>query len=295
MKPKTRRNVCRKLRLSRISSEPRSALSWAGLDPHPGRHLGRDPPFQPRRRDPVGGGDRDLVEAPALVGQCLRDRQRHLGDAGAAEGGAAEPGEADQAELPETALADQPDPFAELEAGAVGGGLVDRGFGRAAGPVAVEVGERLEPARQGRGDELGGEFVADLLALGVEEATGREDRPRRQLHPGSPLDPRQQRGADRRHFAVVLLDRVLGADDDAGPAQRLFEDFVEGGEDRVGEDEAAGDEGDADDHREGGPERPDLAGPEALEGEASQAASSARSRRPPSQGRRRGRACRRAA
>jgi hypothetical protein len=193
------------------------------------------------------------------------------------------------------ALADQLDVFAELKAGAVGRGLVDRGFGRSAGPVAVDVGERLELARQGRRDELGGEFVADLVALGVEEAAGREDRPRRQLHPRRLLDPRQQRGADRRYFAVVLFDRILGGDDDAGAAQRLAEDFVEGGEDRVGEDEAAGDEGDADDHRERGPESADLAGPEALEGEASQAASSARSRRRRSPGRRPGRADRRGA
>ncbi len=39
MKPKTSRKVCRKLRLSRISSEPRSALSCRRLDPHPARHL----------------------------------------------------------------------------------------------------------------------------------------------------------------------------------------------------------------------------------------------------------------
>ena len=59
-----------------------------------------DPAFQRRRRDAVGGGDRDLVEAADLVGERLRDRQRHLGDAGAAEGGAAELGEADELERP---------------------------------------------------------------------------------------------------------------------------------------------------------------------------------------------------
>ena len=121
--------------------------------------------FSSRRRDALVGGDRDLVEAPDLVGEPLRHRQRHLGDAGAAEGGAAEAGEADQLEGAGAALADQPDLFAELQAGAFGRRLVDRGFGRAARPVAFDVGERLEPAGQARGDELGGEFVADLVGL----------------------------------------------------------------------------------------------------------------------------------
>jgi len=84
------------------------------------------------------------------VGQALRYRKGDLGDAGAAERGAAELREADQAELPGAALADQLDLFAELEVGAFGSRLVDRGFGRAARPVTVEVGQRLEFAGQGR-------------------------------------------------------------------------------------------------------------------------------------------------
>ena len=112
-------------------------------------------------------------------------------------------------------------------------------------------------------------FGANLLPIlspfGVEEAARREDRPGGQPHARRLLDPRQQRGADRRDFAVFLFDRVLGGDDDAGPLQRLGEDFVEGGEDRVGEDVGAGDEGDADHDREGRRQGAHLARPEALE------------------------------
>ena len=115
---------------------------------------------------------------------------------------------------------------------------------------------------------------------------------------GYPLHFGQQRGRDGRDFAVFLFDRVLRADDDAGPLQRVAEDFVEGGEDRVGEDVGAGNEGDPDHHREGRTQRPRLARPEALDREpgqaASRSASSARSHRRPSRGRRRGRSGRRA-
>src|SRR5436305_4822397 len=134
--------------------------------------------------------------------------------------------------------------------------------------VPFDVVERLEAAGQRRGDELRGEFVADLFALRVEEAPGGEDRAGGQTHPARLLHPRQQRGGDRRGFAVFLLDRVLGGDDDAGPAQRLAEDFVEGGEDRVGEDVGAGDEGDAEDDGEDRRQGPHLARPETLQGEA---------------------------
>ena len=97
MKAKTSRKVWKKPRLSRISSELRSAFSWAvSTRAEPGI-CGGDPAFERGRRDAAFGGDRDLVEAAPLVGDRLRDRQRHLGDAGAAEGGAAEVGEAGQA------------------------------------------------------------------------------------------------------------------------------------------------------------------------------------------------------
>src|SRR3954468_7501631 len=148
--------------------------------------------------------------------------------------------------------------------------------------MPCDVVERLEATGQGRGDELRREFVADLFALGVEEAAGGEDRARRQAYAARLLHGGQQRGGNRRRFPVFLLDRVLGGDDDAGPTQRLAEDFVEGSEDRVGEDIRAGDEGDSEDDREGRRQGPHLAGPEALEAEASQAASVARSLRPPS-------------
>ncbi len=162
MKPKTRRKVCRKPRLSRISSELRSALSCGGLDPHAGRHLGfAIRPFQRPGETPSAAATEIWSKRPRLWVSALRDRQRHLGDAGAAEGGAAELREADQAELFEVPLADQLDRFAELQAGAVGGGLVDRGFGRAAGPVAVEVGERLE--LPGRVEEMN--LGANLLPI----------------------------------------------------------------------------------------------------------------------------------
>ena len=69
------------------------------LDPHRFRHLRLDAALQHGRRDAVGGGDRDLVEATNLVGDPLGDGQGDLGDAGAAEGGASELGEADEAEV----------------------------------------------------------------------------------------------------------------------------------------------------------------------------------------------------
>ncbi len=147
MKAKTSRKICRKLRFSRISSEPRSALSCAVSTLTPAGISARDPPFQGVRRDSLGRRDRDLVEAADLVGQPLRHRQRHLGDAGAAEGGAAEPREADQAEGAGAALADQLDLFSQLHAGRFGGRPVERGFVRPARPVPFDVGERLERGR----------------------------------------------------------------------------------------------------------------------------------------------------
>jgi hypothetical protein len=111
---------------------------------------------------------------------------------------------------------------------------------------------------------------------GVRLAAGAIFTPGGFAHARRPHDPRQQRGADGRNFPAFLFDRVLGGDDDAGSLQRLAEDLVEGGEDRVGEDEGAGDEGDAEEDGEARQQGPDLASPEALEAEASQAASAAR-------------------
>ena len=72
MKPKTSRKVCRKLRLSRISSEPRSAFSCAGLDPHPGRHLGRRSGVSARsRRRPSAAATEIWSKRPSLwVSAC---------------------------------------------------------------------------------------------------------------------------------------------------------------------------------------------------------------------------------
>ncbi len=95
---------------------------------------------------------------------------------------------------------------------------------------------------------------------------------------------------EARDLAGFLSHLVFGGDHDVGLRQRVFEDFVEGGEGRVGEDVGAGDEGDADHDRQGRRQGTHLARPEALDGEAGQrSASSARSPRRSSRGRRRGR------
>ena len=112
---------------------------------------------------------------------------------------------------------------------------------------------------------LGANLLPIFSPSASKKPPGVKIAPAASFTPGRLLHPRQQRGADRRHFAVFLFDRVLGGDDDAGALQRLAEDFVEGGEDRVGEDVGAGDEGDADDDREGRRQRAHLARPEALE------------------------------
>ena len=160
------------------------------LDPRRGRHRALDPPFERRRRDAVraprprsGRSGRALWVSRWATGSVTWAMLAPPKEA------LAELGEADQAERAGAALADHLDPFAELEAGAFGRRLVERGFGRAARRVAVDVGERLEPVGQGRGDELRGEFVADLFAFGVEEAARGEDRPGGQLHARRPSAP----------------------------------------------------------------------------------------------------------
>ncbi len=119
------------------------------------------------------------------MGDPLGDGEGQLGDAGAAEGGGAELGEADEAEFAGPALADDLELVAELQPRFFGGGLVDRGFGRAARRVPFDVGERLEAVGLVRGDELGRELGADRVAgLGVEEAPGVKIEPAASRTPG---------------------------------------------------------------------------------------------------------------
>ena len=148
---------------------------------------------------------------------------------------------------------------------AVGGVRVERGLVGGPRRAALHVVERLEALGQVGRDEVGGELVADRVALLVHEAAEREDRTRRPR----PRRPPGGRGrAGRREggrAGVVLLDVRLRRDGHVGALQRLAEDLVERVVDRVREDVGAGHQRDAEEDGEPGDEGPQLARGESSE------------------------------
>jgi len=252
--------------LSRISAEERSALS---LRSRPGcRAAPRfDPPFQRRRRDPLGGGDRDLVEPAALVGQRLGDRSVTWRSR-RRRGGAAELGEADQFEFLQPTLATRPisSPSSRC-ADSAAARSIEASSARVAGAFDVTSSDSSCP---GRVEEmnLGANWRADcFFALRVEEATGVKSRAGGLPHPGRCWIRGRSAALTVGTSRVFLFDRVLRRDHDAGPLQRLAEDFVEAAKSRVGEDVGAGDESDPESRPRSRSRGPAPCAPDALERE----------------------------
>ena len=133
--------------------------------------------------------------------------------------------------------------------------------------MALDRLQRLDLRRQRRGDELGRELRAHLL-VALEDAAAGEDRARGELHAGHRLHLLQDPGGEAGGGVGLLGDRLLVGDHHRGSLQRVAEDLVEGSVDGVGDDVRAGDQRDADEHRDRRAERPQLPGPEALDGDA---------------------------
>src|ERR1044072_5608360 len=272
-KAKTSSAIRRKPMSSRIWSELRSAFSLAVSTSSPGSPKRRcTRRFNVSSETPLSAAIEIWSNSPRLPGVRGAAGRIHPGEAGPAEGGPPHPGQADDAVGGDPFDRGQLERVAEAQPGLFGGPLVERGLAGGAGGPALNVGQGLQRTGQGRSDELGREFGADRLVVRVEESAGSADRARGHPHPFHPLHLRQHSSAEARHLAGFLADLLFRRDHDLGLRQRVFEDFVEGGEGRVGDDVGAGDEGDADHRREDRGQGADTARPEALEGEAGQAA-----------------------
>ncbi|MBK8295596.1 MAG: hypothetical protein IPK93_12930 [Solirubrobacterales bacterium] len=115
-----------------------------------------------------------------------------------------------------------------------------------------------------------GEPATRRVAFRVEDRALAEDRPGGNLHAVHSLDGLQVLVGEGRNRSVLLLDLGFAGDRDVDAFVRLGEDVVEGTVGGVGQHVGAGDQSDAENHREGGHQGAPLARPEVLEGEAKQ-------------------------
>ena len=255
-----------------FASSCRLRASCAHLDVR--RQDLRDLGDEPRGRDAGLPGDADLVELAVLAEQLLRRRQIEAGERRPAD--RADGAELDDARDPEVldrALDLDAERRADLEVLLARGRLVDDDLVRRR-PCALDerqarelrlrrVDGEPEVRRAAEDDRLA--VLDELRVLGRDPAD-RVGDVRQLLAPSRGATrrtpPRSCPTGPRGRTPTSTGDRRVGALVD------VREDRVERLVDRVGEDERAADRRDAEDDRDRGERRPQLAGQQALEREA---------------------------
>ena len=218
------------------------------------------------------GGDGDRVRLArggeqlggGGVGEQHRGRTRRRVLAG-------EGGDAGDRELPRLALREHGRYVAQLVAGLVGARLVDHDLvvGRRSVPagelVGIEVGD-VDPVAAERRVLA---HVADGLAVAPDELGVPVDAQRGLVDAVGRSDGVEQRGVEPgAGLAVAEVDLRGSPDVGVDSLVGLGQHGVEGGTDRVGEDDGAGHEGDTEEHREGGGQEAQLASCQLLERES---------------------------
>ena len=282
--PNTSSTTLKKDRSSAMSSDWRWAASWpvstctcAGST----RSIRR---LSSAGGDALGGGDRDRVELPLLVGEALGLLERQLRGAGAAAVGVAQALEADDLVLAHLTLARDAQRVADLEASRCRPCWCrsrPRRRRRAAGP------RRRSSVSKGSGateeTKLGAKPAVSLSPFSSTNWPSEKMPPSALSHALHPAHAVQELGREGGSRASSAAPRVVGRDRHVGALVGLVEDVVEGRVDRVREHVAAGDEGHAEEHGERGDERAQLALREAAQSDAltTPRPSSARSPRRP--------------